>query len=188
MAKKKQASKAAKRKQTAKPLKKKSAPKKKQAGEAVQVQARAIVPNPIQILRDNHAALTGLFEKFAQAKDDESKRKAVGNALIEISIHATIEEDVLYPFLRETVKNKKLVEESLQEAQDAAMAVMEISGTGFGEERYRRFKSLAETIKRHIKKEQEELFPVIEKMKNLGRLGNDMSERRKELQRVRLFL
>ena len=61
--------------------------------------SRAPRHDAIAILKDDHRAVEELFEKFERAGNGaaKQKRKLVDQMIVELSQHASIEEQVLYP-------------------------------------------------------------------------------------------
>ena len=56
--------------------------------------------NAIAMLKQDHETVKGLFEKFEDAKDGAEKQKIISEAVHELKIHATIEEEIFYPAIR----------------------------------------------------------------------------------------
>lgn len=54
------------------------------------------VTYPIQLLKSDHQAVKELFDKFESAKSEGPKVKAARQAIVELKVHAAIEEDIFY--------------------------------------------------------------------------------------------
>ena len=53
----------------------------------------------IALLKADHRKVEELFEKFEKAKGTERKKALADEICMELSIHATIEEEIFYPSL-----------------------------------------------------------------------------------------
>jgi hypothetical protein len=56
--------------------------------------------NAISMLKKDHETVKGLFEKFEDSENAAEKQKVISEAIHELKIHATIEEEIFYPALR----------------------------------------------------------------------------------------
>ena len=53
-----------------------------------------------------------LFKKFEKSRKNEVKQKLAGEICRELTIHTTIEEEILYPALREALDDEDLLDEA----------------------------------------------------------------------------
>ena len=51
----------------------------------------------IALLKADHRKVEDLFEQFEKATGDSRKEKLAAQICLELSVHATIEEEILYP-------------------------------------------------------------------------------------------
>ena len=51
----------------------------------------------IALLKDDHRTVEELFETFEKASGDGRKEKLAQQICLELSVHATIEEEIFYP-------------------------------------------------------------------------------------------
>ncbi len=51
----------------------------------------------VALLKADHRKVEDLFEKFEAAKSGSVKQKLVQQICIELTVHATIEEEIFYP-------------------------------------------------------------------------------------------
>src|SRR5205085_2635731 len=67
---------------------------------------RQLPMDAITLLKNDHKAVKRLFREFNQMGDraSASKRQAVDKIIEELSAHSAIEEQLFYPFVRDTVK------------------------------------------------------------------------------------
>ena len=54
-------------------------------------------PDAIALLKADHRKVEGLFRKFDRAKGESAKKALVDEICTELSIHASIEEEIFYP-------------------------------------------------------------------------------------------
>jgi len=54
----------------------------------------------IAILKNDHDTVKELFDEFEKAEGSAAKEKIIAKAVMELKIHATIEEEIFYPKVR----------------------------------------------------------------------------------------
>jgi len=141
----------------------------------------------IMLLTADHKRVQKIFKDFEKIKskgDDETKAEMVRTACRELTIHAQLEEEFFYPALRESMKDKDLVDEAEVEHNSAKQLISELENMQPGDELYEaKFTVLGEYINHHIKEEQKEIFPRAKKAKiNLMELGEEIRHRKADLQ------
>lgn len=110
-------------------------------------------------LRDDHARIKRLFLRANQAAEDLDVALDVCD---ELTIHATIEEQILYPALREL--NAGMADESEDEHEAAKELIAEIEDLDPDDPAVRSMMTqLQKTMLRHFAKEEEVTFKIIEK-------------------------
>lgn len=118
--------------------------------------------NALTLLKQDHANVEALFERFEKAGADAHREKAqIAEKVIEhLSIHAVIEEQVLYPALREKLPEDEFtILEALEEHHAAKMMLNELEKTPAGHERFdAKFTVLMENVRHHVEEEEGELF------------------------------
>ncbi len=141
----------------------------------------------IALLTEDHKKVQKLFqefEKLSDADDMESKQALVEMICAELTIHATIEEEIFYPAARQAVENEDLLDEAEVEHATAKELVAQLETMQAGDDLYdAKVTVLNEYIDHHVKEEQNQLFPQVKKAKlDLEALGEKMLERKQELQ------
>lgn len=143
--------------------------------------------DPVALLKEDHTLVKGLFDKFESAKSEGPKVKAARQALIELKVHAAIEEEIFYPAFDKQLGNKEAHEvylEAEEEHHVAHMLIAELDGLADDDEHFEaKFTVLAENVRHHIEEEETQMLP---KAKELGKellmqLGEQMATRKKEL-------
>ena len=119
----------------------------------------------INILKKDHDKGKNLFEDFENEDKRSQKKKIVADAIMELKIHATIEEELFYPSLR---KQKPVEQSLLNEADEehhvAKLLIAELEQMDGSEDHYdAKFTVLSENVRHHIKEEEGELFPQARK-------------------------
>ena len=120
--------------------------------------------NPIQLLKQDHRNVKSLFRRFARA-DRESERQKLGEEIIqELSIHAAIEEQLVYPLLRGR-KGEQAVLNALEEHHAVKLVLAELDRADASHERYgAKMHVVRDSVEMHIEEEEAELLPLLEKM------------------------
>lgn len=137
----------------------------------------------ISILKMDHDKVKDLFEQFEETDNLGKKKKIVDEALMELKIHATVEEEIFYPAVRKPV-GKDLMTEADEEHHMAKVLIAEIEEMDGSEEHYdAKFTVLSESVKHHIKEEEGEMFPNAKASGvDMIELGQRIMERKVELQ------
>jgi len=142
----------------------------------------------LAFLEAEHRAVEKLFTAFEKAADDdlEAKSALAQRACEELSIHAMLEEELLYPAAQEALPDsdkvdveEAYVEHFLVKTLIAKFETMKAGDKGFDAT----FKVMSEMVGHHVEEEEEELFPELRKSNcNLRTLGEKMAKRKAELQ------
>lgn len=147
-------------------------------------------PLALEILMADHRKVEALFEKYEKAKgaDDASRRGIAQSICGELTVHARIEEEIFYPWLRETLDDDdmEMVEEAQVEHDGARELIEQIQDASHVDAAYdAKVKVLSEYIKHHVKEEEHEIFPAIAaENEDLDELGEQMQARKVELQEI----
>ena len=74
-------------------------------------------PLAIELLMSDHRKVEDLFEQYDQEKesDDGTRREIAQKICAELTIHAQVEEELFYPWLRENLEDDEM--EMVEEAQ-----------------------------------------------------------------------
>ena len=138
--------------------------------------------NAITLLRADHQKVTDLFENFEKSRATAKKKVIAQEICKELTVHATIEEEIFYPAAKAALNDTEMVPEALVEHDGVKKLIAEIEGSVEGEMFEARVKVLSELIKHHVKEEQTELFPAVKKTSlDLTALGAQLVTRKTEL-------
>lgn len=139
--------------------------------------------NAITLLKKDHETVDALFDEFEKAKG-KSRKRIVEKIIEELSIHAAIEEQIVYPFIRKNMKDEEdKVLESLEEHHVVKWLLSELDGMSANAERFEaKVMVLIENVRHHVEEEEEELFPKVQKKidaKLLNELGMQLERAKK---------
>jgi len=143
----------------------------------------------IDMLTQDHKRVQKLFKDFEKVNrdDNESIRELVETACLELQIHSMLEEEIFYPAARtraEGQEQEDLLNEAEVEHETVDELIAKLHALEPDDAMYcAYFTVLGEYAKHHIKEEEQELFPRVEKIQglDLNQLGEDMRLRREEL-------
>ena len=154
--------------------------------------AKATQPRPsgkaadaITLLKQDHRAVEALFQDFEKSEDSELGPIAARVCQM-LTVHAQIEEEILYPAAKEAFEEEEddeLVNEAAVEHASAKELIAKIEEMSEDDELFKATVTvLSEYIKHHVKEEEQELFP---KLKDAGadleELGAQLQARKLEL-------
>src|SRR3990172_5692257 len=143
------------------------------------------MPDANTMLRKDHRKVKELFRKFESTEDTQEKKAIADTTILELDIHARLEEEIYYPAVR---KMSDDIDEIMNEAEEEHHVVEELmkellqmkpDDPMFSA----KFTVMSENVEHHIEEEESEMLP---KAAELGRgtmedLGRRMEQRRQEL-------
>ncbi len=122
-------------------------------------------PDAIKLLKDDHRQVERLFKNFERAGSGahKTKRRLVDQMIAELSQHAAIEEEVLYPAARRALaSHDDQVLEALEEHHLVKWELRELDGLAPTAERFQpKVSVLIENVRHHVREEEGELFPLL---------------------------
>ena len=140
----------------------------------------------IALLKDDHRAVEDLFDQFEKASGNGRKESLAQQICLELSVHATIEEEIFYPACEGKV-DEDLLKESYVEHDAAKVLIAEISsGSGEGDEFFdSKVKVLQEEIEHHVEEEEKRMEGLFAQARKAGldmdALGEQLATRKQEL-------
>ena len=136
----------------------------------------------IAILKKDHDTVKGLFDDFEKAQTAAAKEKIIAKAVMELKIHAGIEEEIFYPTVRAHV-GSKVMNEADEEHHVARFLIAELDQNGDEHgHREAKFTVLAESVRHHIREEESDMLPKAKELNiDFEALGQRMLDRKKEL-------
>ena len=139
----------------------------------------------IVILRDDHKEVRALFREFEKASTTKARKGSIVKKVIELlTVHTYIENEVMYPRVRELLPDlEDDVLESYEEHHVADVLCMELAGMQPNDERFdAKTTVLIENVTHHIDEEEQDWFPKVREglgRKQLQDLGAEMLEAKK---------
>ena len=147
--------------------------------------------NAIELLKKDHETVRGLFEQLRSTpkQSPDQRSQLLEQIAREIQVHSAIEEELFYPAFKQVVgegDKEALYFEALEEHRAVGDLVLpDLMATDPGTDRFSgRAKVLKEMIEHHAREEENDMFPVAEKLLGnelLDQLGQAMGERKAEL-------
>ena len=140
------------------------------------------------LLDADHKAVKALFKEYASLMESRSrstakKRQLADQICKELTVHATIEEEIFYPAVRKAIKDNALLNEATVEHASAKELIAQIKGMDPGDEMFdAKVTVLGEYIDHHVKEERTEMFTKARATKlDLASLAEQLKQRKSEL-------
>lgn len=141
------------------------------------------------LLDADHLAVKHLFVDYARlavAGQGADERLALAQKICaELTVHATLEEEILYPALRKVIDAPGLLDEAEAEHQEAKDLIAQIEALPAADDAMDELVSqLACAIEHHVKEERTQLFPKARSSPGLDlvTLLTQLKERQQELE------
>jgi hemerythrin-like domain-containing protein len=140
----------------------------------------------IVLLKNDHKEIRAAFADFEKLGDsaEESKGNLVDRIIELLTVHTYIENEVMYPRVRELLPDlEDEILESYEEHHVADLLVVELAGMSPSDERFTaKTNVLIENVRHHMEEEETEWFPQVRA--GLGRralqeIGTELLESRK---------
>jgi hemerythrin superfamily protein len=151
---------------------------------------RAMSTDAIVLLKNDHKEIRKVFKQFQDAGDDahQKKNKLVDQMLELLTVHTYIENESMYPRVRELVPDSEDdVLESYEEHHVADVLCMELASMSADDERFTaKTTVLIENVTHHMDEEESDWFPKVRQAlgrKQLQQIGAEMLELKKQAPR-----
>ncbi|MCC8395486.1 hemerythrin domain-containing protein [Paraburkholderia sp. MMS20-SJTR3] len=151
----------------------------------------AATSDALALLEADHRAVEKLFDAFTKERGDEratleAKAALAQRACEELTMHAIIEEELLYPAAQQALPDddkldvdEAFVEHYLVKTLIARFETLKAGDKGFDAT----FKVMSELVKHHVEEEEGELFPALRRTGlDLAALGKKIAARKEALQ------
>lgn len=140
----------------------------------------------IELLTADHRKVKALFEEYENLSDRSTatKKKLATEICLELTKHATAEEEIFYPAVRAATKDDDMLDEAVVEHASAKDLIAQIISMEPTEDLYdAKVKVLSELIDHHVKEEETEMFPKARKAKlDLDALGAQIAARKEQIE------
>lgn len=138
----------------------------------------------VKLLQQDHRAVAEALEEFDTAAHEE-KQEIARRICRMLEVHTQIEEELLYPAARDALDSDDghLVAEAHVEHASVKDLIEQIEASEEVDEQYEaKVCVMGEFVKHHVKEEETELFPKLERSSlDLEALGERLAERKQEL-------
>jgi len=132
------------------------------------------------LLDADHKKVEQLFSEYQSTQNASRKSELAQEICMELTVHATIEEEIFYPAFRAATHDEDLVQDAQQEHQEAKDLIAEIED---GDKIDALMARLQKAIEHHVKDERTKMFPEARKAKgmDLMALAGQLEARKQEL-------
>jgi hemerythrin superfamily protein len=144
----------------------------------------------IVVLKQDHKEIEKVFKAFEQAGENalQEKGRLVDRIIELLTVHTYIENEVMYPRVRELVPDLSAdIDESYEEHHVADLLVMELVAMKPDADRFTaKTTVLIENVRHHVEEEEQEWFPKVREAlgrKALQDIGAEMEKARKKAPR-----
>lgn len=139
----------------------------------------------IRLLKKDHAKAKDLFDQFEKTNNLPEKKKIVAETIMELKLHAAVEEEIFYPAVRKSI-GKEIMTEADEEHHVAKVLIAELEEMDGTEDHYdAKFTVLAENIRHHIKEEEKEMLPKAQALElNMDDVGKRILARKEQLKKT----
>ena len=118
------------------------------------------------LLKKDHKEVRQLFKKIEKSSDSAVKlrEKTFAQIVKELDMHTAVEEQIVYPRLREIKQFKDMIGEAYEEHHVANQLIKEIQDLSADKEQWKsKVSVLKEIVEHHVQEEEKELFPKAQK-------------------------
>lgn len=146
---------------------------------------RRTKPDAVALIKEDHRKVEQLFERFEKARDEERKKALAREICTELTIHAMIEEEILYPACQGKIEDEEVLDEAYVEHDGAKVLISEIMSNINARFFEAKVTVLSEMIKHHVKEEEKPGGMFSEARKSdmdLDELGLRLKARKDQLQ------
>jgi len=146
----------------------------------------ATAKDAVALLTADHDKVKKLFREFekSDASHQGLKHDLAQQICMDLTIHATIEEEIFYPAVRAETGDEEQVDEALEEHGSIKEMVEHIRGMAVGDsELDGTVQKLRECVEHHVSEEEREMFPKMRQGDaDLLELRNQLQDRKEELE------
>ncbi len=142
-------------------------------------------PTITDMIRFDHSHVMVTFHQYTKDKAPSVKKALAETICTALEIHATLEEEVFYPVMRQLDKGDPFVHKAEPEHNEMRRIIAELRRTSGSDPRHDRLiMELMRDVIHHVADEETTLLPQAESLMSkarLSELGSQMTKRRMEL-------
>jgi hemerythrin superfamily protein len=110
-------------------------------------------------LRSEHHVIEDLFHRFEHA-DESVRQRIVREVLSKLEFHSNLEEDFIYPAIRNVIRDKEMVDDAIEEHHIMSLLARDLRQMDARDDRYKaKFRVLTRIVRQHYQDEETRLFP-----------------------------
>lgn len=138
--------------------------------------------NAFELLKKDHEKVSGIFEKLDKTTENgvKTREELFTQLKTELDIHSQIEEQMLYPLLKEAKETHDITLEAIEEHNVVKQLLAELEELPKNDETWgAKLTVLKENVEHHVEEEEEEMFKDARKVLSsdeLEELGTRMQE------------
>jgi len=140
------------------------------------------------LLQEDHENVSLIFKKIESMRSTETEQtreQLFKELYTELTLHAEVEEDVVYPFFEEKQETASIVEESLHEHEEIETLLSELKAMRPDDDGWvTTLTELKEKVEHHVQEEEGEFFPTARTLiseDQAQRLGETVETMKEEL-------
>jgi hypothetical protein len=143
----------------------------------------------LKLLKDDHDKVKAMLKKLDDTTERAEVTRTEGLQALkqELTVHETIEEEILYPALKEFAKTKDIALEGYEEHHVVDTIMAELEQTPIEDETWAaKLTVMKENLEHHIEEEETDMFKKARQVMNedeLSDLGDRMAARKEQLQK-----
>jgi iron-sulfur cluster repair protein YtfE (RIC family) len=142
-------------------------------------------PTITDMIRFDHSHVFVTFHQYTRDKPAVVRKALAETICSALEIHATLEEEIFYPAIRELNGDEAVIKKSVPEHDEMRRLIAELRNTAPTEERHEEvLLKLMRDVIHHVADEESVLLPEAERMitkEQLSNLGTQMTKRRLQL-------
>lgn len=123
--------------------------------------------NAFTLLKADHKKVAGIMEKLDSTTERgvKTREELFAQLKTELDVHARVEEEILYPALKEVDKTRDITFEAIEEHGVVKLLLAELDQLDKSEETWTaKFTVLKENVEHHVEEEEGEMFPKARKV------------------------
>ena len=142
----------------------------------------------LKLLKDDHDKVKGMLEKLEKTTEraEVTRTEGLQSLKRELTVHEAIEEEILYPALKEFAKTKDIALEGYEEHHVVDSILAELEQTPTSDDTWAaKFTVMKENLEHHIEEEEGEMFKKARQVMDeveLSDLGDRMATRKEQLE------
>ena len=142
------------------------------------------MPSVLDLLRADHQQVRDQFSQYSQsAQPEPDKQRLAGEICKALTVHATVEEELFYPAVRDAITNKVLIDHAEQEHAQAKQMIGQIEANlNNSLARDPAIQTLQAAVLQHVQEEESQIFSEVQASNlDLEDLGTRAEARKNEL-------